>query len=310
MKNAVCHLAALIYYAALSALQEMGTALTSILAGSGDGGTIVSTATGKLNELVRDTVIPAAQGVGLAIAVTFFLVALIELMQNDRLTIEQFIKFFSKLIISVALIYIAPDLFEAVVHFGDGLAAVFASIGTSGDMGAGWPTQEAIEQAFITCANLPKDDPQYMHWITILMTVAFMAVPMMLVATILKGCCYVIAFTRMLELTVRGSFLPVAFGLISDDGWRGAGGRYIRKFIAVCSQSAVLVVIGQLTEYVLSLGAATVMGSFLGPEAAGVAAAANPMSMGGILVLMIGIAVASVTMMFKSIGIINDVFGG
>ena len=44
-------------------------------------------------------------------------------------------------------------------------------------------------------------------------------------------------------------FFPIAMGLMSDDGWRGAGGRYLKKFLAVCCQSAVLVVIGGLCAY-------------------------------------------------------------
>lgn len=52
-----------------------------------------------------------------------------------------------------------------------------------------------------------------------------------------------IVITRVLELYVRGAFLPIAAALMSDDGWKGAGGRYFRKLMSLATQNAVVLVV-------------------------------------------------------------------
>ena len=99
-------------------------------------------------------------------------------------------------------------------------------------------------------------------------------------------------------------FFPIAMGLMSDDGWRGAGGRYLKKFLAVCCQSAVLVVIGGLCAYLMRTLAQTVISNIqnTGGEV-------NLTLLVGNFSLMLGVGVAMISAMMKSIGIVNDMFG-
>lgn len=130
--------------------------------------------------------------------------------------------------------------------------------------------------------------------------------PCVVASLAIKVLVYVIAFTRLIELCARGCFIPIAAGLVSDDGWRGAGGRYFRKFLAICSQSAILVVIGKIASYALGTIGNSILTNLPSLVTAGTMGILN---IGGQLAIMIGIGIAMVSVMFKSIGIVNDAFG-
>jgi hypothetical protein len=108
---------------------------------------------------------------------------------------------------------------------------------------------------------------------------------------------YFIAFSRIIELCVRGAFLPIGLSLMSDDGWHGAGGRYLKKFIAIVCQGAVLVAIAQITGKIMEAFMTNIMTNFtLGNATSSI-------------LMMVCIGIACVSVMFKSIGITNDIFG-
>ena len=110
--------------------------------------------------------------------------------------------------------------------------------------------------------------------------------------------------------------MPIACALLSDDGWRGAGGRYIRKFIGICAQGAVMVVIGQLTGGIMGAICSSMKSSMRAKVDTAIANAGTKPGFGLVIdivestVAIVGIGVACVSLMFKSIGIVNDVFGG
>jgi hypothetical protein len=118
-----------------------------------------------------------------------------------------------------------------------------------------------------------------------------------LVMLVMEVITWMLAFTRLLEICVRGMFLPIGLSLMSDDGWHGAGGRYLKKFIAVVCQSAVLIAIAKITTLILT-SAATGMVTNL-----------NMSTIIQSLLVMVMVAIACVSVMFKSVGICNDIFG-
>lgn len=225
------------------------------------------------------------QGIGMAIALLFFLMAMIDLSTSERLTLEFFIKFFSKLVIALFLIDMAPELVNKIVEFGD---AVMTQMSNSNGFEE---TDELIKQYR---NYLETSDPRT-HWILLIVQSACTVGLIYIISFVVIVVAYIVGFTRLLELGVRGAFMPIALGLIADDGWRGPGGRYIRKFIAVCVQGAALIVISTVSSKAMGMTGVGVVsgndGGFIG------------------LLSIAGLAFATISMMFKSIGIINDVFG-
>lgn len=247
------------------------------------------------------------QAVGAAIAMAFFLIQLLELTTQERFTIEFFIKFFGKLVISIALILACKTITEQLWNFGEAFTSLinknYTTITANTTLGN---SSEALKdklndnsqegnsdkQQFIDAAvNEYKD----VNTISLILEFGVVGLVLYLMSLILIIVVYIVSFTRVLEMSVRAVFMPIAFALLSDDGWRGAGGRYIKKFIAICAQGAVLILIGEVSSFAILTSMTTVgsnNGNFL-------------MS----IVIDLGIAYAGISMMFRSIGIINDVFG-
>lgn len=46
---------------------------------------------------------------------------------------------------------------------------------------------------------------------------------------IMKISMYFILFSRLIEMAVRAAFMPIAVGLVTDGGWSGSAGRYIKN---------------------------------------------------------------------------------
>ena len=283
---------------AINQLKDSGDGVAKIMSGQ-DTGSIgnLGAITNELTGVIQSEVIPAAQAVGYAIAVTFFIFALANMLTGDRLTVEQFIKFFAKLGVGIFIVSVSDELFRACLDFGDGISTLFsasfpsASITVPDDL-----SNQINEVVGKGLGNFIK--AIIMSFISIL--------PCVVASLAIKVLVYVIAFTRLIELCARGCFIPIAAGLVSDDGWRGAGGRYFRKFLAICSQSAILVVIGKIASYALGTIGNSILTNLPSLVTAGTMGILN---IGGQLAIMIGIGIAMVSVMFKSIGIVNDAFG-
>ena len=256
---------------------------------------------------VAASVTASMQALALAISLVFFLIALLELSTTERLTLEFFIKFFSKLVISVALIFAIPTLLNLIPKFGGALAdsynkAAFAmgshSSSSPGDVLDANKARESIAAMVNKAYNA-----EGMKMAVVFEGFVF-GILMKVASFIITGIAYIVCVSRLLELTVRGCFMPIAVALISDDGWRGAGGRYIRKYIAVACQGAVIVMIGKLTQFIMGKAGLAVINNL----AASVDNYSLSAGIEGTFVLL-AIAIACVSMLFKSIGIVNDVFG-
>lgn len=146
-----------------------------------------------------------------------------------------------------------------------------------------------------------------------------------------------IVLTRIMELYVRGAFLPVAAALMSDDGWRGSGGRYFRKLMSLATQNAVVLVIANVfgimcnsamkNIFISAITAQTHLtdssGKIIGctvdhktlAEIAVCKACLNeipaPINLPILkpMLLCIIICVAGLAMMFKAAGLVDDIWG-
>lgn len=293
--NGVCSL----YWMMMNALTDIVGGIGSIFDASGDYG-VMSTAEKEVQGIVADGM-NMMQGIGLALALLFFLIALLELTTSERLTLEFFVKFFGKLAISVALIIYAPEIVKWIGQF----ASAFTS------MIAGWHIEKsfnstleasyggAVKKFFeAECAGL--------GWIMMILEAALVALVLLILALVLYMVAYVLALSRVIEMTVRGIFIPIAFGLISDDGWRGAGGRYIKKYVAVCCQGAMLTLIAKAMTMLINTTVTACFQKMINHPGTGATSLTTPF---GIALFVTGICVAGISVMFKSIGLINDVFG-
>lgn len=311
--HAICKFCASKFSSAFQTLAEVGEAIAEI---SKTDGSITGTIWSQMSEVVTK-VIDGLVPFGLSLCVLFFIIALLELAMSERMTLEFFVKFLSKLVVGVCAVYFAKDIWTECVKLGNAFGELVGSLFTLSEEGQ--TVVEQMEDLGLTADQLTTTFTTYIDekgangWIGILMGTVSMVIPLGLAAIVLKIVSYMVGFTRILELCIRGCFLPVACALLSDDGWRGAGGRYIRKFIAICCQSAVLVAIGNVTSSMIMLacsGCFTDLQNYVKGESTSFDPDVFLDNFLTANMIAFGVGFASVKLMFSSIGIINDVFGG
>ena len=232
----------------------------------------------------------AMKPVGYAMCMLFFIVALLELTTQDRMTLEFFIKFFAKLAIGVAVIYYLTDIVTTIQTFGSTFPNWIATeVSLSPGSADTFPTSEEIAETLLNGAEGSKIGIGIRAVLSAYTTVGILSIFFLVIEIVT----YVIAFSRIIELNIRMIFLPIACGMLSDDGWHGGGGRYLRKYFAIVAQGGVLVLIGK----VYGMAVYAVMTAGIG---------GTPFSG---LIATIGISLAVISLMFKSMQIVSDAFG-
>jgi len=234
--------------------------------------------------------------VAMAICVAFFIISMVELAMSERMTIEFWVKYWAKLVIGVAAIYYCKEISENIFKFGNALGDLV--VGSGSDVGS-------IDGALANLSNwftetVANDNTIGLKWLFAFIAYYAIMLAPKLICIVLKGVIYVVGFSRIIELAVRAAFMPIGMALLSDDGWKGAGGRYIKKYIAICAQCAVMSMIGTVASWLitnaLAIGASNMANNGLGGLASQLA-------------LAMGAAIACIMALFKSIGITNDIFG-
>ena len=213
------------------------------------------------------------------IAMMFFIIALVELGSSDRMNLDMFIKFFAKLGCAFFLIENSDYMLQFASGVEQALNEAVASLSATGDAGADL-IQTVIDSA-------PTE------WYTRVMQT---------IPNLLGGLAEIVAFgfilttllSRLMELTVRGAFMPIAFAFVTEEGWRGTAIRYFKKYIALLATGPMISVIFKMGK---SLSASLMEG--LGDYQS--------------IILHVGlnviIAIAEVGMIKRGSEIMNDVFG-
>lgn len=229
--------------------------------------------------------------IALAIATLFFVISLLDLAMTDRFTLEYFIKYFSKFAASIVLITMCAELTTLISDFGTAFCTEIADKISTVD-GVRNDVATSVANAF---------DQSGLNWIFVVVSGLINMGVLSLASLVVVIVVYLVGFTRLMELSVRAAFMPIAFALLADDGWHGAGGRYIKKYLAICCQSAMLCMIGALH----SVAFCECIKIFNDQ----IADIKSPGSTPSSVIMMFGLSFATISLMFKSIGIINDVFG-
>lgn len=297
--------------AAIEQCSSIGIKITEAVTG---GGLVQEAMDGSGINIVSvmQTGVKALQSTGYAICALFFIIALLELAMSERMTMEFFIKFFAKFVIGVAAVFYSDKFVEIAWNFGDTLSTYLSNQSLIPTGETGEVVQVGFHDLFITYLN----EVQGSQWLTMFGVVIGLGIPAALASFVIIAVVYVICFTRLLEIMVRGVFMPVACAMLSDDGWRGAGGRYIRKFLGICAQGAVMVIIGKLAGIVMAAVCKSMKATMTETVETAIANAGTKPGFGFVIevvestMAILGIAVACISLMHKSIGIVNDAFGG
>lgn len=283
--------------------------------------------------------------IGIAIAMIFFLISMLQLVTEDRFTPEFLVKFFAKLVIAYCVIIWSPNILAYMINFGSAFAVDVAEKASSilnepGGFGAdtlealiknhsiwhyknvGWDGWTGVGTSpNATELNLWGVWEAFKFWLEGGTLGIFKFLSYLLNAVVMF-----VVITRVMELYVRGAFLPIAAGLMSDDGWRGTGGRYFRKLMALATQSAAIVMVASVFGVIMksameSIFTSSILGKYSGLCHSTLAevsectrclnAISTPLNMPAMKPMMICIVlcVAGLALMFKTSSLMDDLWG-
>lgn len=318
VKNNMARAVGFLFDTCLNMFDALGPTITALMSNaSNTAGTKTDFAPSEVVQGIQSgfnqftsTVLEAMKPTGYALCFLFFLIALIELAMSERMTMEFFAKFFSKLAVGYAAVYFSDKIFSICQDMGEKMA-LFISDQCSGALDNA-STGKTVTQAFLDYVG----NGGASSWLPLVAIGLAIGVPAILIAAGVFVTTYIICFSRMLEISIRGMFLPIACALLSDDGWKGAGGRYIKKFLAVCCQGGVLVMIGSLGSMATRKAtnyATNGLAEYTAKNNTGTADGGDIFELVwqivSVFIILLGVGLAIVSLMQKSIGLVNDVFG-
>lgn len=177
--------------------------------------------------------------VGEALIVLFFLIELIDKTAKDNFSVEHFFKLMLKVVIAKFLIENGWDILTGCINVGSNLAGAITSDPKGLTSKSKVLDQYAKEiQETNTIGNLGMIIQWFLPWVF---------------AWISKMICIVICWGRMIELGVRAVTAPISMADIFQDGTHSGGFRYLRKFLGVCLQAAVIMIVIQVSGIIQGL---------------------------------------------------------
>lgn len=177
--------------------------------------------------------------VGEALIVLFFLIELIDKTTKDNFSVEHFFKLMLKVVIAKFLIENGWDILTGCINVGSNLAVAITSDPKGLTSKSKVLDQYAKEiQETNTIGNLGMIIQWFLPWVF---------------AWISKMICIVICWGRMIELGVRAVTAPISMADIFQDGTHSGGFRYLRKFLGVCLQAAVIMIVIQVSGIIQGL---------------------------------------------------------
>lgn len=177
--------------------------------------------------------------VGEALIVLFFLIELIDKTTKDNFSVEHFFKLMLKVVIAKFLIENGWDILTGCINVGSNLAGAITSDPKGLTSKSKVLDQYAKEiQETNTIGNLGMIIQWFLPWVF---------------AWISKMICIVICWGRMIELGVRAVTAPISMADIFQDGTHSGGFRYLRKFLGVCLQATVIMIVIQVSGIIQGL---------------------------------------------------------
>lgn len=167
--------------------------------------------------------------VGSSLLLCMFFIHLLESALKDRNDPDSLVKEIAMLGVYAIVIVCLPSIINSCVTIIDGVL----NLVNKGIL----PITEKGGTPLTEISQYKTNDEK-------LITMVFDAVIFKIVGTIImfvvKCVCSVVVITIKIEIAIRTALMPLAVGFIAEDGWRGPGGRYIKKWCACFFQCVIM----------------------------------------------------------------------
>ena len=246
---------------------------------------------------------------------------ILEMSTKEQLTMDVFFKGFLKFLIAFFFVQQCIPLFELLMKLGNSMMDLVYN-DLSGGENDTWSveaisihlnnTMDKVTWERVTNAENLLDALQGIGaCIDNFATMVFLQYPTTLlfwaVTWISSLVVLVVAFSRVLELAIRAVFAPIAIVDIFENGTSGAGFRYVKKYMAVTIQGAVIMMIlamvGSLSGYDVTNPNQFYLNTVLLPDASNL----GYIFISGLKLIIYRIA--AIGLVFKSQPLCNDIMG-
>lgn len=237
--------------------------------------------------LVANLYESAVMPVALMLLCIYFLIALMDKFSSENFTWEQMIRQMCMFLLGFALIDKGFELLDLLFQLG---VEFVNTVNGWINGGADGQIDKSLSDQIIKEFNDQKFAK--IGFIDDIFKFCYLFFPYIL-SWILGMCVKIICYTRLIEIYIRAAFAPIAFSDFFHNGFQGGGWRFLKSFLAVCLQGAVILCIGAifgaLMPVIFNLGGDTTFFSAMGRYFA--------------------ILAAAVMLMFKSLSITKEFVG-
>lgn len=248
--------------------------------------------------------------VGVSVMILYFLVDMAQKASSKNFNYEYFIKAFIKLALAYMLITNSMTIIQYMVKAGSALAQELHAT----EVGTSFFSDET--KVSMLKKGLKKIGP--IDSVGYMIKIFFS----WLVVIVAKISVMFIAVSRIVELSVRAMFAPIGVADMFGDGNHAAGVRYLRKILALALQFALAVIITDCVALLIqwavgtdavnaikSLETATGSSFSKKETMAFLDAITGSGKFGTTWLTCLGLTVTKIGLLFKSMGIANDIAG-
>lgn len=248
--------------------------------------------------------------VGVSIMILYFLIDMADKASSKNFNYEYFIKAFIKLAVAYMLITNSMTIIQYMVEAGSALAKELNASESAASFFADTDKVSMLKKGLKKVGLI--DSVGYMVKIII----------SWLIVTIANISVMFIAISRIVELSVRAMFAPVGVADLFGDGNHAAGIRYLKKILALALQFALVVIITDCVALLIqwkvgpdavnaieSLKTATGSSFSKKETMAFLDAITGSGKFGATWLTCMALTITKIGLLFKSMGIANDVAG-
>lgn len=229
---------------------------------------------------LNNAIIPLA----LMLMFIYFMIAVVDKLSSENFTWEQLWRQMAMLLAAKYLMEHGFELLEIFFNIGMALAAKFDGLGSTLVAEAALDTEALIEGFHDSIGSFLPD------FIVKIIMFIYLLIPW-LFSWIMRLCVGVICYSRVIEIYARATFAPVAIADFFHSGLHGSGFRFLKSFLAVSLQGAMILVIAMIFSSLF--GSITV----------------NEANLFKFIGKYLAFYAAALMMMFKSLSLTKEVIG-
>ncbi len=186
----------------------------------------------------------SVMSIGVMLLFVYFTLSLVDKMSSDSFTWEQLWRQLAWLLAGKYIMENGFEILELLFNIGMAVAARISALGDP------MVTETAIDAA-AAIEELTESFNGFFAVLGKLIAMVILLFPWLL-AWVMKLAVNVICYSRVIEIYARVTLAPVALSDLFRSGLQGAGWRYLKSFLAVALQGALILIIGIIYSAVLS----------------------------------------------------------